>query len=36
MKKLFEELVPRLEGRANGFTRIKYLGRRKNDAAELC
>ncbi|HBU69771.1 MAG TPA: 50S ribosomal protein L17 [Elusimicrobia bacterium] len=33
MKKLFEVLVPRYEGRKGGFTRIYKLGTRKGDRA---
>ncbi len=34
-KKLFEEIVPKYEGRQGGFTRIYRVGSRRGDAAEM-
>ena len=33
VKKLREEIVPRLDDIQGGFTRVTYLGRRRNDKA---
>lgn len=35
VRKLFDELAPRYEGRAGGYTRIYKLGRRQGDGAEM-
>ena len=36
VKRLFEEVVPMLEGRPGGFTRITKLGQRPSDGSEMC
>ena len=36
VKKLFETVVPVVEGRPGGFTRIPKLGRRPSDSSEMC
>lgn len=34
--RLFEEIVPMMEGRPGGFTRISKLGQRPSDGSEMC
>lgn len=36
VKKLFDTIVPMMEGRPGGFTRITKLGRRTSDSSEMC
>jgi len=36
VKRLFDEIVPMMEGRPGGFTRITKLGRRSSDGSEMC
>ena len=35
LKKLFDEIAPRFDGRAGGYTRVVTLGVRRGDAAAL-
>ena len=36
VKKLFDTIVPMMEGRPCGYTRITKLGRRPSDSSEMC
>jgi len=36
VKKLFDSLVPQMEGRNGGYTRILKLGQRRSDGSEMC
>ena len=36
VKKLFDKIVPQMEGRNGGYTRIVKTGSRKGDGAEMC
>ena len=36
VRKLFDTIVPMMEGRPGGFTRITKLGRRTSDSSEMC
>lgn len=36
VKKLFAEIVPAMEGRRGGYTRIVKTGTRRGDGAEMC
>ena len=36
VKKLFDNVVPMMEGRPGGYTRIVKLGRRRGDGTEMC
>lgn len=36
VRKLFDSVVPSLEGRQGGYTRIIKVGQRRGDGAEMC
>ena len=36
VKVLFDEIVPSMEGRHGGYTRIVKLGQRRSDGSEMC
>ena len=36
VQKLFDKIVPQMEGRNGGYTRIVKTGARKGDGAEMC
>lgn len=36
VKRLFDGVVPAMEGRAGGYTRICKLGQRRSDGSEMC
>jgi large subunit ribosomal protein L17 len=36
VQKLFDKIVPQMEGRNGGYTRIVKTGSRKGDGAEMC
>jgi large subunit ribosomal protein L17 len=36
LQKLFDSVVPSMEGRKGGYTRIMKLGQRRSDGSEMC
>jgi large subunit ribosomal protein L17 len=36
LKKLFDSVVPSMDGRKGGYTRILKLGQRRSDGSEMC
>jgi large subunit ribosomal protein L17 len=36
LQKLFDSVVPSMDGRKGGYTRIVKLGQRRSDGSEMC